>query len=155
MRGVRETKGKDLDHRREVREERGLSEHCFDYCFPGDELGFKLAVLVGRERLTGMGFAVAVPTKGSSGRFAVDKAIDFIEEVGDKANPIIVKNNQDVSIKYFIHDLVEAREEGRTILEESPVKSSGSNGVVEWSVWGIAGHIRALLLALEENRGQG
>ena len=31
-------KGKDLDHRKEVSEERGLSEYSFDYCFPGDDL---------------------------------------------------------------------------------------------------------------------
>ena len=27
--------------------------------------------------------AVTAPTKGSSGRFTVDKAVDYIEEVGD------------------------------------------------------------------------
>ena len=32
-------KGKDMDHRSAVEKERGLSEYCFDYCFPGDELG--------------------------------------------------------------------------------------------------------------------
>ena len=37
-------KGKDLDHRKAVGEERGISEYAFDYCFPGDELGFKLVI---------------------------------------------------------------------------------------------------------------
>ena len=73
-------KGKDLDHRKVVTEDRGVSEYAFDYCFPGDEFGYKLTILAGRERLTGLNFATAVPTKGSSGRFAVDKALDFIEE---------------------------------------------------------------------------
>ena len=40
-------KGKDLDHRGAVDKERKLSEYCFDYCFPGDEFGYKLTVLVG------------------------------------------------------------------------------------------------------------
>ncbi len=71
-------KGKDLNHRRAVDKERKLSEHCFDYCFPGDEFGYKLTVLVGTERLTGMKFGTAVPTEGSSGKFAVDRALDFI-----------------------------------------------------------------------------
>ena len=62
-------RGRDLDHRRAVDEERGVSEYAFDYCFPGDELGFKLVILVGREKITGAYFATAVPTKGSSGRF--------------------------------------------------------------------------------------
>ena len=42
-------KGKDMDHRSAVDRERTVSEYCFDYCFPGDELGFKLTVFVGKE----------------------------------------------------------------------------------------------------------
>ena len=61
-------KGKDLDNRGAVDKERKLSEYCFDYCFPGDEFGHELTALVSTERLT------AVPTKGSSGKFAVDRA---------------------------------------------------------------------------------
>ena len=77
-------KGKELDHRKSIDEPRGLSEYSFDYCFPGDEFGFKLTVLVGRERNGGNNFAVAVPTKGASGKFAVDKAIEYMEESGDQ-----------------------------------------------------------------------
>ena len=36
------------------------------------------------------------------------------------------------------------REEGRTVVEESPVASSGSNGVVERAVQGLVGQIRAI-----------
>lgn len=63
-------------------------EYCFDYCFPGDEFGFRLTVVVGVERISGMKVGTTVPTKGSSGQFAVDKALDFIEEVGDTQNKI-------------------------------------------------------------------
>ncbi len=70
-------KGKDLDHRGAVDKERELSEYCFDYCFPGDEFWYRLTVLVGTERLTGMKFAASV--RGPSGKFAVDRALDFIE----------------------------------------------------------------------------
>ena len=124
-------KGKDLDHRGEVDEERKLSESCFEYCFPGNEFGYKMTVLVGVERLTGMKFATSVPTKGSSGKFAVDRALELIAEVGDTDGQIVIKNDQEPGIQYFIKDLVESRASGRTHLEESPGKSSGSNGVVE------------------------
>ena len=53
-------------------------------------------------------------------------------------------------MQYLIKDIVSERPEGRTVLEESPVKSSGSNGVVERSVWDIEGQIRALFLAFQE-----
>ena len=73
-------KGKDLDHRKAIGEERGVSEYAFGYCFPGDEFGFKMVVLAGREKVTGMYFATAVPTKGSIGRFSVDKVVDYMDE---------------------------------------------------------------------------
>ena len=127
---VLERRGKDLDHRGAVDKERKLSEYCFDYCFPGNEFGYKLIVLVGVERLTGMKFATAVRTKGSSGKFAVDRALEFLAEVGDMDGQVTIKNDQEPSIQYFIKDTVESRVSGRTHLEEPPVKSSGSNGVV-------------------------
>ena len=75
-----------------------------------------------------MKFATAVPTKGSSGKFAVDRALDFIAEVGDMDGQIITKNDQEPSIQYFISALVESRGSGRSHWEESPVKSSGAMG---------------------------
>ena len=76
-------KGKDMDHRRDAGKERGLSEYSFDCCFPGDELGCKLTVLAGKERVTGTYAATAVPTKGSTGQFTIDKRMEAVEEVGD------------------------------------------------------------------------
>ena len=43
-------KGKELDHRKSLDEPRGLSEYSFDYAFPGDEFGYKLTILSGREK---------------------------------------------------------------------------------------------------------
>ena len=47
------SKGKDEGHVRDAGNARGLPEYSFDYCFPGDELGFKWVVLVGKERSSG------------------------------------------------------------------------------------------------------
>ena len=147
-------KGKDLDHRRDAGESRGLAEYSFDYCFPGDEFGFKLTVLSGKERVTGMHFATAVPTKGASGKFAVDKALQFMEEVGDTTSKVIVKTDQEPSIQYFVKDLIESRPQGQTVIEESPVKSSGSNGIVERGVQVLEGQLRVMLLAFESRMGR-
>ena len=78
--------------------------------------------------------ATAVPNKGASGRFATDKCLEFMEENGDGDNNVIVKNDQEPSIQYLLKDIRDQRPEGRTIPEESPVKSSGSNGIVEREV---------------------
>ena len=122
-------KGRDMDHNSSDRE-RTIFEYCFDYCFPGDEFGYKLTILAGKERLTKNRMATAVPCKGSSGKFGVDKCMEFFEELGDREKRIIVKIDQEPSMKYLIGDIVAGREDGRTMLEESPAKSSGSNGVV-------------------------
>ena len=68
-----------------------MSEYSFDYCFPGDGFGFKLTVLIGRERCTGMTMGMVVPMKGTSGRFSAEKIMEFIEECGDGGMDILVK----------------------------------------------------------------
>ena len=62
---------------------------------------------------------------------------------------IIIKNDQQPSVQCFIKDLAERRESGMSHLEESPVKSNGSNGVVERGVQGMEGQVRALSLVLQ------
>ena len=147
-------RGKDLDHRKAVDGDRGVSEYAFDYCFPGDEFGYKLVMLAGWEKVLGMYFATAVPTKGSIGRFAVDKAVDYIRELGDQEGRILVKTDEEPPIKTWVNDLIAARPEGRTIVEEAPVKSSGSNGRGERTVQTLEGQIRILLLSLEGHLGR-
>ena len=39
-------KGRDMDHKQDDGKERLRPESSLDYCFPGDELGFKWTVLV-------------------------------------------------------------------------------------------------------------
>ena len=100
-----------------------------------------------------MVMASAVPVKGSSGKFASGKALELMEEVGDGSREIIIKTDQEPSIQYVVKDLVEAREEGRTVVEESPVQGSKSNGIIERAVQGLEGHMRAVLLGFEERVG--
>ena len=98
--------------------------------------------------------ATTVPTKGGTGKFGVDKCLDFIEENGDREGDIVVKNDQEASMQYLIKDLLTERPEGKTILEEAPVKSSGSNGVVERGIQEVEGGVRALYLGLQEKLGR-
>ena len=66
-------RGREMGHQLSERE-RNVPEYCWDYCFPGDELGYKLTVLVGKERLSKAWMATAVPMKGGMGTFTVDKS---------------------------------------------------------------------------------
>ena len=78
-------KGRDMDHPSNKGKERKLPEYGFEYCFPGDELGFKWTVLVGREKSVKSAMATALPEKGGQGKFARDKVLEFLEENGDAA----------------------------------------------------------------------
>jgi hypothetical protein len=143
-------KGRDFDHKQDSGKERKSPEYSWDYCFPGDEFGFKWTVLVGRERSSKSWMATTVPVKGSSGKFGVDKWLEFVEENGDRDGDIIVKTDQEPSIKFLVKEIMEGRPEGKTIPEESPVKSSGSNGIVERGVSEIEGEIRAIFLGFQD-----
>ena len=146
-------RGKDLDHRKAVEEDRKLREFSFDYCFPGDEKGFRLTVLVGKERVTGMAMASVVPTKGTSGQFAVMKILEFVKECGGAEAEIVLKTDQEPAIEALMEDVIKTRGKEITLLERSPVGSSGSNGLVERGVQSVEGVIRTLKSALEERIG--
>ena len=63
-------RAKEMNHQKQPRVERGLDEFHIDYCFPGDNFGFKLTILVCVEKYTGMKCISVVPTKGATGAFA-------------------------------------------------------------------------------------
>jgi len=56
-------------------------------------------------------------------------------------------------MQYFIEDFVDSRPDAKVILEESQVKGSGSNFIVERGVQSIEGHMRALYSALQDGLG--
>ena len=87
--------------------------------------------------------------KGSEGMFMLERTLSFVAEAGDMEGRIVVKSDQELAVKRLVKDLAEEWTEGRTVIEESPVGSSGSNGVVERTVQKVEGQIRAILLALE------
>jgi hypothetical protein len=147
-------RGKDLDHRKGIEEERGLHEFAFDYCFPGDELGYKITLLVGRERLTGMIMSTTVPAKGSLGTFACDKVMQFLDECGCSENDVVIKTDQEPAIEFLMKDVKEARTKARTLIEEAPKQSKGSNGMAERAVQAIEGMVRTMKSALEERVGR-
>lgn len=88
--------------------------------------------------------ATVVPMKGGTGAFAVDKVLEFAEECGSAKGDIILKANQEPSIQYLIKDIMEARPDSRTLVEEAPKQSKGSNGTVERAVQSVEGQLRVI-----------
>ena len=106
-------RGKESDHR-QAKKERLVPEYSFDFCFPGDELGYKWTILVGKERLSGSFMATALPSKGAHGQFMLDRCLNFIDECGDRTRDIIIKTDQEAAIGYVVKGIVEMRGEGKS-----------------------------------------
>ena len=96
-----------------------------------------------------MCMATVVPTKGTNGVFELNKILEFMNQCGDEANDVVVKSDQEPAIKMLMEQLTQGRAEGRTHVEESPVGSSGSNGIVERKIQWVEGQMRTMLSAME------
>ena len=94
-----------------------IPEYHLDYCFPGDEMGQRLTILVAVERYSRMKKAVVVPSKGSTGMYAARLVLELISECGDKDREVIVKTDQESAIKFLVDDVCMARTGARTIRE--------------------------------------
>ena len=117
-----------MDHQRSKDEGPSISEYHMDYAFPGDENGRKITMLVAVERNSKMKKAIIVPQKGSTGRFAARKILDLMGECGDKDSPVVIRTDQEPAIKLLVDDISVNRTGAKTIIEEAPVGSKGSNG---------------------------
>ena len=80
--------------------------------------------------------------------------MEFVEDCADKDKYIIAKSDQENAAQHLVKEVVEARVEGKTHVEESLVKSSGSNGAMGRGVRVLEGSIRAGFLALQQRVGR-
>ena len=62
----------------------------------------------------------------------------------DQAGKIIIKGDQENSMSYLMDHIVEMRGEGKTIAEESLVKSKGSSGKAERAVQEIEAGVHGM-----------
>ena len=68
--------------------------------------------------------------KGGTGAFAVDKVLEFVEECCSSKGDIIVNADQEPSIQYLVKDIIEARPDSRTLVEEALIQSKGAQSRV-------------------------
>ena len=71
-------RGREMDHRKRSAGEEGVPEYHLDYCFPGDEEGQKLVVLAVVERYSRMKKMAVVPSKGSTGEYAMKMVLSLM-----------------------------------------------------------------------------
>ena len=146
-------KGKSADHRK-VQEDRGIDEVHVDYCFMGggDE-SFKNTILVAKHIQSKAVMCSVVPKKGSTHEFPARRTKAFCRELGLEHADVIIKGDQEPALQDLVREIARARAPAKTIPEQSPIKSSGSNGHVERAIQAVEGQIRVIKDALETKVG--
>ena len=142
-------KAKELDCRKSDGASGDMPEFHVDYCFPGDDMGFKLSILVGVERDTGAKVSVVVPQKGTTGKYASGEVVSFMDNQGCTFKDVVVKSDQENAIKYVVDDVCMARTGAKTLKMNAPTKVKGSNGVIERAVQSVEGQLRTMKDALD------
>ena len=147
-------RGREAPHRR-IESDSSLPELNFDFCFLGQEseAGKGVTVLVVREKTTKMVMSTVVPTKAVS-PWICRRLMAFLKELGLQNGDVILKSDQEPSIKAVIKEFAKMRAvsgaAGRCIEEESPVGSSSSNGIVETAIHSVERQVGVIKEALQE-----
>ncbi len=77
----------------------------------------------------------------------------FLREIGHQSNRVIIKTDQASPIRTVADKLAKERGEAQTIMEYSPVKSSGGNGVIERCIEDFGYHVRSMMSTLDVRLG--
>ena len=145
-------KSRDRPHRKaEVDESKGVPQIVFDYCFmagEGDEE--TVAIQVAKDRKYRMIFAHMVPRKGLISMHGAEEMIKDIAKLGHRE--VILKSDNEPALR-SVQEEVKRRREDPTILENSPVGDSRSNGAAERAVQAVGEQVRVLRKAFEERVG--
>ena len=122
-----------------------------DYAFMGTkDSKDKITLYIVKESKSKSIFSTVVPRKGvSENELAVTFMLDCIAELGYAHHTVYLKNDQEPAIQSVIQGVVQGRS-APTLLEESPVGSSQSNGSAENAVSCSERGIRKLRIALED-----
>ena len=142
-------RGESHQHRRSPGEERTRPELSLDYCFIGKKDEKTQPIMVIRDRDTRMTCSFLVKEKGAADDYVIKRLMAFIKEVGYEAMPITLKSDQESAIKAVINKIILARSGQITMPEHSPVRSSGSNGVIERAIKEVEGQIRVMKSATD------
>ena len=146
-------RGESHPHRRTSDDDRELPELHMDYCFMGKVDERTQPILVLRERSTRMTCSFLTKEKGTADEYVARRVLAFIKELGHESSRLIIKSDQESSVRAVADAVARARGDVPTLLEHSPVRASGSNGVVERGIKEIEGQVRAMKSALDEPAG--
>ena len=93
--------------------------------------------------------SMVVWEKGIGDGYVARRVIAFIRELGYDGKKFVLKSYQESSVNAVLVRVAQRRE-GETFLEHSPVRSSGSNGIIERGIKDVQGQIRYMKSAIDE-----
>ena len=144
-------KARDRQHQHQDQQaDKGIAEVVFDYCFMGEENEETVAIQVARDRRTKMTFAHVVPKKGMTHEHGAVAMLADLKKLG--YHEVILKCDGEPALR-SVQEEVKLRREQPTILENSPVADSRSNGAAERAVQAVQEHVRVLKHGLEQRLG--
>ena len=146
------------DPHRRVRKYKGSSEVpvvSFDFCFARQTQQVKAdPIIVMRDHQTRTTFAHLLPGKSTANelysRHVLNLVLRDLEFLAHKK--VVLKSDQEPAMIALQQRIRQARSD-QTILENSPVEDSSSNGTVEKAVQEVEGLTRTLVAALETRYG--
>ena len=104
-----------------------MSQSCISTCSMGKVDEKAQPILVIKERDTRMMYSMLVGEKGAADEHVIKRIIAFIKELGYESAKIVLKSDQESSVKSVIDAVIRARRDAPTMPEFSPVRSCGSN----------------------------
>ena len=122
----------------------GKSRKCS--CMEDEKEGKTLVFLVARERETRAVLSTVVPRK-TMGEWICRRLMAWLREIGLESVDIIVKSDNEPALTSLIASWSTMRammSGSRMIVENSPVGSSKSNGIVERAIQSVQGMIRTI-----------
>ena len=109
--------------------------------FMGDGEHEKVTILVARDRRSGATMAMWVPAKGIGHPWISRRVAVWIDALGYER--VIIKSDHEESICALQREIKNIRQ-SETMLENSPVGESRSNGLIEMAIQEVQGAIRTL-----------
>ena len=146
-------RGETHPHKRHADEDRAIPEVHMDYCFMGKADEKTQPILVLRDRDTRLTCSFLVKERGATDDYVIKRGVAFIKELGCEGTSLILKSDQESSVQAVVAKLIKAREGLVALPENSPVRSSGSNGIIERAIKDVEGQIRAMKCALDKRLG--
>jgi hypothetical protein len=146
-------RARNVPHNKQTDREHQVPHIHIDYGFFGnDDDEEKVILQVARDEESRALFVHAVPRKGMTHEHGAREICKDITKIGYKK--IVIKGDNEPAI-HSLQEEIRSKREDDTVIENSPVGQSQSNGVAERAVQAAGEQLRTIKLALENRLNVG